>query len=85
MIKYTKNDFKKTAQAALKAEYGFCPPLSEITLLETAGDRTYIMFSVRGHQYQFRSGICDRGINERTGKQYECIWVGKGTIERYGE
>lgn len=85
MIKYTKKDFKSTVQEALKIEYGFAPPLSEIKLLETYSDRTYIMFSVRGHEYQFRSYIANTGINERTGEPFESVWVGEGTIERYGE
>ena len=39
-------NLKRTAQAALKSEYGFQPSLDSITLLEGSDDRTYIRFKV---------------------------------------
>ncbi len=74
-MKFTKQEIKKTAQAALKSEYGFAPPLSEITLLEASDDRTYILFSVRNKEYRFTSYILTYG-------DIESVWVGDGTITR---
>ena len=69
---YTTTDIKKTAQAALKSEYGFAPSLKDITLLECSGDRTYILFRVAGHEYSFDSHSFADGS----------VWVGSGTIEK---
>lgn len=67
----TNTLLKKTAQSALKSEYGFFPKLGDITLLEAHGDRTYILFSVFGHQYSFRSYDMGHGV-----------WVGSGTVTK---
>lgn len=69
---YTNTDIKKTAQAALRSEYGFSPSLKDITLLEASGDRTYILFRVAGHEYSFNSYKFHDGS----------VWVGSGTIEK---
>ena len=63
---------KETAQEALYQEYGFKPPLKEITLLEADGDRTYIRFRVKKHVYEFESYTLYDGS----------VWVGSGTIEK---
>lgn len=81
MKKWTKTDLKKTAQKALKEEYGFAPALNDIVLLEASGDRTYIYFSVRQNKYTFRSSIDIYGTDEN-GEQIESLWIGKGTIEK---
>lgn len=69
---YTNTDIKKTAQTALKSDYGFAPLLKDITLLEASGDRTYIRFLVAGHEYSFSSYHFHDGS----------VWVGSGTIEK---
>lgn len=71
----TKDIMKHTVQRAMENEYGFRPPLSQITLLEAADDRTYILFSVNKHEYRFTSFISTIG-------GCETVWVGKGTIEK---
>lgn len=69
----TKSELKEIAKRALKAEFGFTvSTLKEITLLEADGDGTYILFSVNGNEYKFKSYVM--GENGR--------WVGKGTITR---
>lgn len=69
---YTNTEIKKTAQVALKSEYGFAPALKDITLLEASGDRTRILFRVAGHEYSFNS------YNFIDGS----VWCGSGTIEK---
>jgi hypothetical protein len=78
MTKKFEDQLKKTAQIALKEEFGFAPCLSEITLLECDGDRTYIRFHVHGNVYAFNSRI------EHIGDM-ETVWCGKGTITRQEE
>lgn len=68
----TNREFKLTAQAALKSEYGFKPALDKIVLLESCDDRTYIRFKVEGHEYSFNSYTFADGS----------VWVGSGTIEK---
>lgn len=68
----TKQEIKKTAQAALKSEYGFAPALTDIRLLEDNGERTYIRFAVENKEYVFNSYKWADGS----------VWVGKGTIEK---
>lgn len=63
---------KKTAQYALKAEYGFAPSMSEIQVLEASGDRTYILFRVGQWEYEFKSYIF-------SGKS---VWAGPGHIRK---
>lgn len=70
----TKMNMKKTAQAALKSEYGFQPSLEKIILLEGCDDRTYIRFRVGIHEYTFNSYTFADGS----------VWVGHGTIEKVG-
>ncbi len=67
-----KLNLNRTAQAALKSEYGFQPSLDSITLLEGSDDRTYIRFKVGSHEYAFYSCKWPDGS----------VWVGKGTIEK---
>lgn len=67
-----KTKLKKTAQAALESEYGFKPALNDIVLLEGSDDRTYILFSVKNHEYRFDSYKWSDGS----------VWVGNGTIEK---
>lgn len=68
----TKDKIKKTAQAALRSEYGFKPSLNDIVLLEASDDRTHILFRVKGHEYRFTSYLFNDGS----------IWCGNGTIEK---
>lgn len=68
----TKDLLRKTAQIALGSEYGFKPSLGDIVLLEGSDDRTYIRFTVKGHEYVFRTfKYSDGGV-----------WCGRGTIEK---
>ena len=67
-----KELIKKTAQTALESEYGFKPALDKIVLLEADDDRTYIRFTVKNHEYVFRSYKYSDGS----------VWVGCGTIEK---
>ena len=66
----SKEELKKTAQVALKSEYGFAPALSAIRLLEAADDRTYILFRVGDTEYRFDSYLFHDGS----------VWCGRGTI-----
>ena len=81
-MKYTKTDIKRTAQTALYNYIGIEPKLSQITLLESSDDRTYILFRIAGIEYRFFSYICDRYTDERG--YHECVWCGDGTVERLG-
>ena len=67
-----KQIIKKTAQYALKAEYGFAPALADITLLESSGDRSYILFKVSDYEYEFNSYTLSDGS----------VWVGAGHVEQ---
>lgn len=67
----TNTLLKKTAQSALQSNYGFSPKLSDITLLDAYGDMTYILFSIFGHQYSFKSYETGHGV-----------WVGSGTVTK---
>lgn len=67
-----RTNLKRTAQAALKSEYGFNPSLDSIILLEGCDDRTYIRFRVGVHEYAFNSYKFEDGS----------VWVGSGTIEK---
>ena len=69
----TKAELRKTAQMALKSEYGFAPSLDKIVLLEANRDGTYILFEVLGHEYKFDSYRESR---------FNTVWVGNGTITR---
>lgn len=62
----TKAELRKTAQTALKNEYGFAPSVSKIVLLEANGEGSYILFMVNCKEYRFttRYGI------EKTGYDY---------------
>lgn len=73
----TKGELKQIIRTALKAEYGFAPAISDIILLESDEDGTYIMASINGKEYQFHSHICSTYGLEGT------IWCGSGTITRY--
>lgn len=68
----TKTELGRIARCALEYEYGFCPALKDITLLEASDDRTYILFNVNGHEYSFRSRLVWDGV----------VWCGPGTIEK---
>lgn len=71
----TKAELRKTAQMALKSEYGFAPSLDKIVLLEANLDGTYILFEVLGHEYRFDSYRESR---------FNTVWVGNGTITKKG-
>lgn len=68
-------EMKKIAQAALRSEYGFKPPLDDIRLMESNDTGTYIAFTVKGRYYAFRS----RRIFDGS------VWCGSGTIEKLPE
>lgn len=72
------NICKETVIAALKSKYGFAPCKSNITLLEAHSDRTYIMFSVCGKEYQFNSYHMYGKDGEDWG-----VWCGAETVSRY--
>lgn len=44
------------ATQALHDKYGFCPAHQQITLLESDGEGTYILFRVGEHEYRFEDG-----------------------------
>lgn len=67
----TKKELRKTAQKALRSEYGFAPALSKITLFEAHSDGEYILFRVEDKEYSFDSFMTNNGV-----------WVGKGTITK---
>ena len=71
----TKRELKHIAQQALDSEYGF----SDITLLEANDNGLYILFSVRGKEYSFRSHYLSYGKGE---DRINTIWVGPETIEK---
>ena len=75
----TKRELKHIAQQALDSEYGFAPKLSDITLLEANDNGLYILFSVRGKEYSFRSHYLSYGKGE---DRINTIWVGSETIEK---
>ena len=68
----TKEQIKKTAQAAMKSNYGYAPALREIKLLEASDDRTYILFRIGDFEYEFRSYAFQDGS----------VWVGEGHVEK---
>ena len=51
---------------ALNNKYGFCPAPQQVTLLESDGEGTYILFRVGEHEYR-----CDNGmiLNIEDGKK----------------
>lgn len=67
-----KQTIKKTAQSALKLNYGFAPALADITLLEASGDRTYILFTVGQYEYEFNSFTLSDGS----------VWIDAGQVEQ---
>lgn len=83
MKHYTKTEIKRTAQVAISNFTGMEPKLSDITLLESSDDRTYILFRVRDIEYRFTSYVFDTWTNDK-GEQIQSIWAGDGTIERLG-
>lgn len=72
MKHYTKSDFKRTVIAAMNANFGCAPKMSDIVLHYTEEDRTKIVFSVKGIIYKFSSWVSSDGS----------IWCGNGTIEK---
>lgn len=71
----TKAELLSIVVTALESEYGFKPKKSDITLLESSGDGTYILFRVRHKEYRFDSYISHIG-------DMESLWCGSGTIEK---
>jgi hypothetical protein len=73
-----KSAFKKTAQRALKNEFGFEPNLSDIEVFDGNG-RSKFKIRVRDREYQFdsfetgHSKISPDGVT---------VWVGPGTIKK---
>ena len=45
-----------TATQALHDKYGFCPAPQQVTLLESDGEGTYILFRVGEHEYRCENG-----------------------------
>lgn len=52
----TNAQLKKIAANAFEAEYGVRPELKKITLLEAAGDGSYVMFAIGEREYSFNNG-----------------------------
>lgn len=77
----TPSELKEIVVTALKDEYGFVPKKSDITLLESSGDGTYILFRVRNIEYSFDSYHIDSWT---TLSEYKPVWCGEGTITRKG-
>lgn len=71
-MRMTNTQLKRIAQSALGSEYGFAPKVSDIILLESYTDGTYILFEVDGHQYRFESYVC----------RFGGVWVGPNTIKK---
>jgi len=69
---------RHTAKEALHSEYGFGPKVTDITLLETREDRTFLFFRVRDSYYKFSSYAYEIGDSKP-------VWVGRGTITRTDE
>ena len=69
----TYTNIKKTAQAALKSEYGFAPCLKNIVIQEASFDGTYIRFRVGIHMYRFNSyRLPDGSVRVGTGALEKC-------------
>ena len=49
-------ELKKIAANAFEAEYGVRPALKSITLLESCGDGSYVMFAIGEREYSFNNG-----------------------------
>lgn len=66
MTKPTTSDFKKKIQEALKREYGFCPTMKQITLLEASDDLERIMARVGECEYivYYIKGIQGYGVEK---------------------
>lgn len=77
----TTSELKEIVVTALKDEYGFAPKKSEITLLESSGDGTYILFRVRNIEYSFDSYHLESCVIV---PDYLPVWCGEGTITRKG-
>ena len=72
-----KNENYKIQMIAIQAlyeKYGFCPAPQQVTLLESDGEGTYILFKVNGHEYRCDDGeiinIEDRKKSEEALEQY---------------
>lgn len=77
----TTSELKEIVVTALKDEYGFAPKKSDITLLESSGDGTYILFRVRNIEYSFNSYLLE---SYAIVPEYVPVWCGEGTITRKG-
>lgn len=54
-----KTELKRTAQKALKNEYGFAPAMNKIILLE-ADNMGYVLFEINGKEYRVNNGEVER-------------------------
>jgi hypothetical protein len=52
----SNTELKKIAANAFEAEYGVRPELKKITLLESSGDGSYVMFAIGKREYSFNNG-----------------------------
>ena len=74
----TNQAVKRTAQNALKAEYGFTAPLQDIIIIKYQEEEKRakeIHFWVNGNEYHFKSHIEHIGQTATT-------WCGKGSITK---
>ena len=56
----TKRELKQEMKEALRKVYGFAPSLSEITLLEAAGDGQYILARIGKYEYSWDSHTMEK-------------------------
>jgi hypothetical protein len=79
MTKQTKqfsNLFKQTAQKALKAKYGFAPPLKDIDIYD-GNSRVDFKINVNGKKYEFKS----TAYNSFSSPDGLNVWVDENCIK----
>lgn len=87
-----KNENYKIQMIAIQAlyeKYGFCPAPQQVTLLESDGEGSYILFRVNDHEYRCDNGMIlniedgkknDEVINEYFQMYFEAL-KGKNAME----
>lgn len=57
--------YQMIAIQALDKKYGFCPSPQQVTLLESDGEGSYILFRVGDHEYRFEDGVITNSEDQK--------------------
>ena len=71
-MKYTNSQIKETCAIAWESNFGIRPKNKDIKIIDKKEDRTYILFSVGYHLYEFHSYI----FHDNS------LWCGNGTVKK---